>query len=175
MMSLYFFFDLDGTLFHTDELNNASYNYALKSVGIQQIEGETRITRDTIARRYPFISSANMQHIVETKQDFFCRHAEEAVVNEPVATMLRHLGSRRCVLWTSSDEARARCLLRVHGFTDCFLCTLRSDKRDVQKSLSAACDCLSCERGEIVVVENDVRVAAAVNAFGAACFLFVSS
>ena len=173
-MALYYLFDLDGTLFFTDELNNASYNYALESMGYPRIEGEGRVTRDTVVRKYPLISSGEMQRMVEIKQLHFCRHIEEAVDNRPVITMLRCLGKQRCALWTAADENRVRCLLRSRNLANCYCSIMYSDKRDIPGSLERACAQLSCGKDEIVVVEGDARVAEEVREFGFGSLIYLS-
>jgi len=61
-------FDLDNTLIYTDSLNNDSYNYALKKLGLATINDCKRITRDVILSKYPEINSFQKNEIIELKQ-----------------------------------------------------------------------------------------------------------
>lgn len=63
-----YLFDLDGTLIHSDALNNDAYNYALEKFGYPQIfSPERRLTRKDLL----FVKTEDLTNIIKLKQKYF--------------------------------------------------------------------------------------------------------
>jgi len=76
-----YIFDLDNTLVYTDSLNNDSYNYALKKLGLASINDCKRITRDVILSKYPELNSFQKNEIIELKQKYFMNNLKRTSPN----------------------------------------------------------------------------------------------
>lgn len=100
----YFLFDMDGTLFFTDELNNESYNYALRKYNLPIIEHKKRITREIVKKTYSELNAQQITKLIQLKQNYFIKNINKVHINESLFYILRKIKRNNCILWTSAEK-----------------------------------------------------------------------
>lgn len=151
-------FDLDNTLIMTDELNNASYNYALTSLGIPPIRVSIRITRQMIFDNYPKLSEFEKNELVKLKQFYFKDNIHRTIPNTNLIYLLMSINAAHCILWTSAEKYRATCLLRYYGLENHFLTILYSMKQDLSKDIVKLCNMFKCDLNQLFFFEDNENV-----------------
>ena len=151
-------FDLDNTLIMTDELNNASYNYALTQFGIPPITVSTRITRDVVFDNYPNLTEFQKSQIVKLKQDYFmgnihCTHPNTILIN-----LLQSKNEAHCILWTSADKNRVSGLLMHYRLENHFITIVYSSKRKLSEDIEKICNILGCTSKQLFFYEDDTNI-----------------
>lgn len=151
-------FDLDNTLVYTDSLNNDSYNYALKKIGLATINDCKRITRDVILSKYPELNSFQKNEIIELKQKYFVNNLKRTSPNTSVVQVLQDQNVELCILWTSADEARVLAILEHYKIYNLFKKVLFSSKLEVVKDIEKICEILECGFEHLIFYEDNQRV-----------------
>nr|WP_241634558.1 HAD hydrolase-like protein [Fusobacterium gastrosuis] len=153
-----YIFDLDNTLFYTDNLNNLSYNYALKRVGLEEINGKYRITREVIKEKYPDLSEKTKNKIIKIKQQYFKENLEKIELNIELLNKLKDLEEEKCILWTSADKERAISILKYYGILGKFKNKLFSKKNNIKKDIDKICQIFKCKKEELYFYEDDINI-----------------
>ena len=174
MNSTYYLFDMDGTLFFTDELNNESYNHALSANSFEPIRNQKRITREVVKKNYPEISEQDIAELIRQKQDYFIRNIKKVEINNALFGILQRIGKDKCVLWTSADRERTESIVNEFGLQYLFCKILHSDKTDISLEVQNICLELSCSCEQLSAFENDSAVVEELGKNGVSCFLLVS-
>jgi phosphoglycolate phosphatase-like HAD superfamily hydrolase len=153
-----YIFDLDNTLVYTDSLNNDSYNYAFKQLGLATINDCKRITRDIILSKYPELNNLQKNEIIELKQKYFVNNLKRTSPNTSVVQVLEDQNYELCILWTSADEARVFALLEHYKIYNRFKKVLFSSKLEVIKDIEKICEILECRFEHLIFYEDNQRV-----------------
>lgn len=148
-------FDLDNTLIYSDNLNNESYNYALKQFGLSEVWGSERVTRRTVAILHPKLSVEQLEKIISVKQQYFAAHLEKTKINDKLSNLLKSVNSENCVLWTSAQDRRVFELLNYYKLSDSFAFKIFSDKSNLQMDVALICRSLDCNPAELIFFDND--------------------
>lgn len=151
-----YIFDLDNTLVYTDKLNNDSYNYALKNIGLPQINKVKRITRETVFETYNFINITEKSKIIKLKNEYFINNLHITYMNELVVEVLKRQNKDNCILWTSADETRVKALLEYYHINDLFKKILITDKTDILHDIEEICKLHKCDLEQLVFYEDNI-------------------
>ena len=151
-------FDLDNTLVFTDELNSAAYNYALNRLGYPAITVNQRITREVVCDAYPNLTTAEQNRLVGLKQNYFGENIYITVPNVELIKFLHTQNPKHCLLWTSSDEKRARVLLPYYGLLNSFSYILYSSKSCIVDDVAKVCEVFRCESSQLVFFEDNTKI-----------------
>lgn len=169
----YYLFDIDGSLFFSDELNKESYNYALRKFGYEGISCCGRLTRSIVKRRYPRMSRCDFDKIVAAKQGYFAENISSLRENKVLLDLLKIIGPGQSSLWTSGSKERVERILRAFSLEDSFSRKFYSLKQDIPKEVSRICTALQCAKENISVFENDSTVAAQLSDYGVSCLVVI--
>ncbi|MBE9597992.1 HAD family hydrolase [Pedobacter sp. MC2016-24] len=157
------FFDLDGTLVHTDHANLLSY---IKAIQMENPSGTNltynplyRINRTTLNNIIPNLSEDKYQSIVRSKEECYKNFLHETRLNHRVSNILSvYSDITRTVLVTNCREERAKLILNHHGLTDkfddCFYRGLNKTGNKINKFLNAI-DAIGISAEHIIVFENE--------------------
>ncbi len=151
-----YIFDLDNTLVYTDKLNNDSYNYALKNIGLPQINKIKRITRETVFETYNFLNITEKSKIIKLKNEYFINNLHITYINELVVEVLKRQNKDNCILWTSADETRVKVLLEYYHINDLFKKILITDKTDILHDIEEICKLHKCDLEQLVFYEDNI-------------------
>lgn len=151
-------FDLDNTLIMTDELNNASYNYALTQLGIPPITVSTRITRDVVFDNYPNLTELQKNQIVKLKQGYFIDNIHCTHPNTNLIYLLKSKNAAHCVLWTSADKNRVSSLLMHYRLENHFVTIIYSSKRKLSEDIVKICNIFDCDSKQLFFFEDDANI-----------------
>ena len=151
-------FDLDNTLVYTDSLNNDSYNYALKKIGLATINDCKRITRDVILSKYPELNSIQKNEIIDLKQKYFVNNLKRTSPNTSVVQVLQDQNVELCILWTSADKTRVLAILDYYKINNAFKKVLFSSKLEVPEDIVKICELLECGIEHLIFYEDNQRV-----------------
>ena len=118
-------FDLDGTLVHTDDANNAAYLLAIKEIlGLDlenQLKSNLRITREKLSSLLPQASQEQFEQIIACKEKCFTRFLSYTYVNLELLSVLKKFQtSNELILITRSQGERAYEVLKYHGLQNYF-------------------------------------------------------
>lgn len=153
-----YIFDLDNTLIYTDSLNNDSYNYALKKLGLVTINDCKRITRDVVFKKYPEVNKLQRNEIIELKQKFFINNLDNTRENASIVQTLESKNIELCILWTSADESRVVAILEHYKICNRFKKILFSSKLEVANDVKKICEILNCGFEQLIFYEDNHRV-----------------
>ena len=174
MNDTYYLFDMDGTLFFTDALNNESYNHALSVNNFNPISNQKRITREVVKKIYPEVSEQEIAKLIRQKQDYFIKNIKKVEINKALFSILQKIEKDKCILWTSADRERTESIVNKFDLQHLFCKTLRSDKTDISLEIQSICLEFSCSCEQLLVFENDSAIVEELGKNGVSCFLFVS-
>ena len=118
-------FDLDGTLVHTDEANNAAYLLAIKEIlGLDvknQLQSFLRVTREKLSFVLPQATVEQIEQIIAFKEKCFTRFLSCTHVNLELLSVLKEFQTRnRLILITRSQGERAFAVLKYHDLHNYF-------------------------------------------------------
>lgn len=164
-MDYKYVFDLDNTLIYTDKLNNASYNYALRQIGLLPTHTNKRITREYIATTYPYLSRSQCEEIIVIKQEFFIKNIKDTKENKNLFNILKSKNKENCILWTSADNIRAKELVKHYKIDQCFITTIYSNKTNILSDIDSICEFLRCKKEYLVFYEDNDLVIDQLKAF----------
>lgn len=153
-----YIFDLDNTLIYTDKLNNDSYNYALKNIGLPEINKIKRITRETVFKTYKNINTDEKSKLIQLKNEYFINNLHVTYMNELVVEVLRCQNKENCILWTSADEARVKALLEYYNINDLFKKILITNKIDISNDIEEICKLHKCDLQQLVFYEDNIML-----------------
>lgn len=168
-----YLFDMDGTLFFTDDLNNESYNYALAAKNLETIHGKTRITRETVKKIYPELTEEEMLEIICQKQDYFSRNIALVHRNDFLFSILKRIEKEKCVLWTSADKNRVKRIIDEFLLHQYFDRVIFSNKKRMSEDINNICLELRCAAEHLLVFENDASIVKELECHHISCLLFV--
>jgi beta-phosphoglucomutase-like phosphatase (HAD superfamily) len=118
------FCDLDGTLVDTDYANYLSYRRALIEVtsGMYDVDFRNeRLNRESLKRRLPSLTDAQLELITSLKSWYFKGFLSETRLNTELAELITsYHGKNQMVLVTYCREMRAMEVLRHHELLECF-------------------------------------------------------
>jgi len=173
MATHYYLFDMDGTLFFTDELNNESYNLALIENNFNPICGEKRITREIVKNFYPEINEQEMAELINQKQNYFIKNICRVQKNDFLFDMLSRIKKSNCILWTSAEKKRVDSMIKEFDLQRFFGRVIFSTKKHISKEIDHICTEFICTRDQLCAFENDVLVAKELKEGNVGCFLFI--
>lgn len=159
-------FDLDNTLVYTNQLNNQSYNYALKNVGLEPIDNCKRITRKVVIEKYTEMSSEVMTKVIMAKQDYFIKNLRKTSLNNSLVNKLISINVEYCILWTSADRNRVIELLKYYGIENRFAEVKYSNKNNVLRDMQEICRMFEVTFEELEVYEDNLIVVEELMKFG---------
>lgn len=168
-----YLFDMDGSLFFSDELNGESYNYALRKFGYEAISCSERLTRSVVKRCYPRMSAYDLDRIIEAKQDYFMANVRSVRENEILLSLLKTIGPRRSVLWTAGSRKRIEEMLKAFSLEDAFSQRFYSLKQDIPSDVNRICTVLQCRKEHLAVFEDDAAVARRLSDYGVSCLVVI--
>lgn len=117
-------FDLDGTIINTDYANFLSYEAAISNILLAShpiiFDKKNRTTRETIIKKFPALSSEELNKIIAKKECIFPQYLTKTILNHDLAGILDRAGGKVNVLATNSRKNRADILLKHHGLTHKF-------------------------------------------------------
>jgi len=175
MESYYYVFDMDGTLFFTDKLNNESYNFALIERKYKPINTQNRITREVVKNSYPEIDEQELARIIHKKQEYFINNISLVQKNIFLFDILNRTKKDVCILWTSAEKRRAESIVEAFTLQNFFNRIFLSVKKNILKDIEHICLELSCTRNNLCVFENDIFIAKELERNNVNCFLFIRS
>lgn len=174
MDDYYCIFDMDGTLFFTDELNNESYNIALIENGLASIESSyKRITREVVKFCHPKISEQVLLEVIRQKQEYFVKNIGKIQTNIFLFDILRKLEKHKCALWTSAEKSRAEGIINEFNLESFFCTIIFSRKKNIPEDIKYICSELVCTKGQLLVFENDASVVKELKENNVSCFLLI--
>lgn len=171
----YFLFDMDGTLFFTDELNNESYNYALKKYNLPIIENQKRITREVVKRTYSELNAQQLTKLIQFKQDYFIKNINKVHINGSLFYILRKIKKNNCILWTSAEKKRTEALINEFNLHNFFIRIILSEKKNISQDIKNICSEFSCTYNKLLVFENDPIMVDKLKENNVSCLLFTHS
>lgn len=148
-------FDLDNTLIYTDALNNESYNYALKLLGLASIEDCKRITRNVVFNKYPELNNNQKNEIIELKQKYFASNLKQTIPNSSLLLFLEAQNVEMCMLWTSADETRVLVILEHYKIRNAFKKILFSNKFKVIQDIEKIREIFECDLEHLFFYEDN--------------------
>ncbi len=158
MMNKKYVFDLDNTLIYTDLLNNESYNYALKYMGLPPIDNYKRVTREIVFEKYPNISNVQKNRIADLKKEYFINNIQMTKLNDLLIGILKSLNKNDCILWTSADETRVRSILKYYNITRLFKYIVFSSKINLKNDIEKICELHDCKLEQLIIYEDNLRL-----------------
>ena len=173
MEDFYYLFDMDGTLFFTDELNNESYNSALADHNFKPIHNMKRITRKIVKGFYPELTKGEITGLINRKQDYFIENIRRIQENNFLFAILKRLEKEKCILWTSAERRRVDGIIREFSLQRFFDKVILSGKQCISDDIHSICLELSCTRDQLLVFENDVSVVKKLEGHHVSCLLFI--
>lgn len=116
------FFDLDGTLVHTDFSNFLAYKKAIEAIKPEfkniEFDSNKRITRRILKEIMPLLSNLEEAKIINMKENYYDEFLPYTELNEVVFDVLiKCLESNRCILVTNCRENRASSILNYYNLT----------------------------------------------------------
>lgn len=162
----YYVFDIDNTLIYTDELNTASYLWALEQKGRTLDWKGGRITKEVVREEYPHLTKEELIEISALKQQYFLDHLELTQVNEEVKALLENIPRERCVMWTSAHPLRVRKMLEYYGVCDAFVEARFTEKEAVHDDAAFFCKAMKCTKEELVFLDDADEVITRLRATG---------
>jgi len=154
------FFDLDGTLVETNHANFLSYNKAVNIILNKNISynPDERFTREKLIITFPYITKAQLDNIIETKEKFYREFLPETKLNKKVYDILnKYSKTNKTILVTNCRNNRALMTLQYYKLEEKFekLFFRQFDKnRKVNKFKNAISD-LNIMPQNIIVFENN--------------------
>lgn len=147
-------FDLDNTLIFTDTLNNISYNFSLKKMGLKEIKANYRITRKEVFEKYKDLTKYEKEKIESMKQEYFKQHLEKTSANLDLFKILKKTERENCILWTSASYKRVIPLLEYYDILLEFKEIIYSDKKNLEKDIERICKIFSCKKENLYFYED---------------------
>ena len=145
-------FDLDGTLIHSDTLNNDAYNYALEKFGYPQIfSPERRLTRKDLL----FVKTEDLTNIIKLKQKYFTEIwlPYRLTINTVLIQRIRKISKDSCYIWTKANKNRVFSILKQCGLTNLFKAVLFDEKLNFYVSMQEIRKTVHSD--EFIIYEND--------------------
>lgn len=150
-------FDLEGTLFFTDDVNTNAYNEALMQYGYERINVK-RITRSTIEEIYPQINKKTLSAIVKSKQKLFHNALSNIKQNNKLIDLLKSKSKDHIAIFTELNRKKACDILR-HFNLDNNVATVITKSHDTVRTINELCEKLSCSKCDLVFFDDDHRYA----------------
>lgn len=157
------FFDMDGTLVHTDFANFLSYKKAIQSI-IQtdneiEFNPNERFNRTSLKIVVPNLTEMEYEKIIQKKEENYKEHLSETILNKSVVDILiKYFKTNKTVLVTNCREDRALMTLDYHNLSDKFSNILFrniSDNGTRINKYKNAISSLSLSAQTIIVFENE--------------------
>lgn len=150
-----YLFDLDGTLIHSDALNNDAYNYALEKFGYPQIiSPERRLTRKDLL----FVKTEDLTNIIKLKQKYFTEIwlPYRLTINTGLTQRIREISKDSCYIWTKANKNRVFSILKQCGLTNLFKAVLFDEKLNFDVSMQEIRKTIHSD--EFIIYENDTAL-----------------
>lgn len=118
-------FDLDGTLFNTDDVNYHAYKDALSKYGYD-LDREYFVTKCNGRHYKTFLpeimgDTKHMEDVHEAKKKAYAGHLDKAKVNEHLFRMIDDMKTDYHIsLVTTASKANSNEILRFYGYEDFF-------------------------------------------------------
>ena len=158
IMEKKYVFDLDNTLVYTNSLNNDSYNYALNTLGLPEIDNIERITREIVFAKYPNISMAVKNEILIIKQEYFKNNLHKTAPNNILLKSLTMQKKEDCMLWTSANSDRVMEILKFYDIEKEFIGVIFGNKQNIDLELEKIYKILKCKLEQITFYEDNKEV-----------------
>ena len=154
-------FDLDNTLFYTDNINNYTYKISLLKFGldIKLVNNIKRITREIIVKKYPLISKKQLHSIIVKKEKIYPQFLEKIIPNKKLLRFLNSKGVNDCILWTSASKKRVINILRYFNIENRFCKLMFSKKENIKEDVESICSFFCCEHKSLIFFENNKKIA----------------
>lgn len=159
-----YIFDLDNTLVFTDKLNSEAYNYALDSLGKENINDVKRITREVVFSKY-YLTENEKKKLLDLKRRYFIDNITKIQKNDELLFLLSGINSSDCLLWTSAERCRVEAILRYLNLFSAFSFILYSDKKNIKNDLDSICRHFKCQKSSLKVYEADNTLLNKINTF----------
>ena len=156
---MFHIFDIDNTLFFTNELNNKAYIFALSSLGLKALVPCKRITRTVVSLWYPFLTDEDLTAIVRLKQTYVNENLHLVSINNDLYRLLQEIERNKVGLWTAADPSRIQKILDYTGITN-YTYIRFSDKSqdDIYYGIQEFCHIFKCEKDQLCFYEDDKKV-----------------
>ena len=156
---MFHIFDIDNTLFFTNELNNKAYIFALSSLGLKALAPCKRITRTVVSLWYPFLTDEDLSAIVRLKQKYVGANLHLVSINNDLYQLLQETGANKVGLWTAADPSRINKILDYNNITDyTYIRFSNKDKYDICLGIQKFCHIFNCEKDQLCFYEDDKNV-----------------
>ena len=156
---MFHIFDIDNTLFFTNELNNKAYIFALSSLGLKALVPCKRITRTVVSLWYPFLTDEDLTVIVRLKQIYVNENLHLVSINNDLYRLLQEIEGNKVGLWTAADPSRIQKILDYTDITN-YTYIRFSDKsqEDICHGIKEFCHIFKCEKDQLCFYEDDKNV-----------------
>lgn len=152
-------FDLDNTLIFTDDLNNCSYKYAMRIMGLNTLNHRSRITKKDILKHYPTLNRKEFDDLLSLKMSYYGENLNKTKLNVSLVNLLKTLDSHIIVLWTAANQHRANLLLIEYDLVGYFDLFYYSDKEEVCDDINNICSYFNADKIDLCVYEdNDTTI-----------------
>jgi len=155
------FFDLDGTLVHTDYSNYLAYKKALELVNPKldkiKYNPNKRVNRTILKEIFPQLSNSELSKIVQEKENCYDEFLLYTKINQSVFDILQKYSvTNKCVLVTNCRKNRATSILQFHDLTSLFnLFFFREDVENQSNKFKNAIEKMDTPPENIIVFENE--------------------
>ncbi|WP_010178670.1 HAD family hydrolase [Glaciecola sp. HTCC2999] len=155
------FFDLDGTLVHTDEANFLAYQKAVNVVlpykTVLRKPVYARFNRNELRKQLPSISIFELKRITQLKVKFDAEFISSTHINQPVVAKLKNLRFNCDIfLITNASRVRAEMTLSAHNLMPYFNGVLSKNDRPLNiNKYQHAIEFLSVDVNNMMVFENE--------------------
>jgi len=154
------FFDLDGTLVETDYANFLAYNKAVNIILNKNINynPDERFNRKKLIITFPYITKAQLDNIIETKEKFYKEFLPETKLNKKAYDILnKYSKTNKTILVTNCRKNRALMILQHYNLEEKFekLLFRQFDKDEKVNKFKNAILYLNIMPQTIIVFENN--------------------
>ena len=156
---MFHIFDIDNTLFFTNELNNKAYIFALSSLGLKALVPCKRITRTVVSLWYPFLTDEDLTAIIQLKQTYVNENLHLVSINNDLYRFLQEIERNKVGLWTAADPGRIQKILDYTDITN-YTYIRFSDKsqEDICHGIKEFWHIFKCEKDQLCFYEDDKNV-----------------
>lgn len=157
------FFDMDGTLIHTNYANFLSYKEAIRSVTESDYnltyDPDKRFNRSILKKAIPNLTEAQYQRIIIAKEVNYNNFLHETRLNKDIASILfKYSKKNRTILVTNCRKERALITLNYYNLTDRFtniFCRESSSNEKKTNKFQTAISRLNVSPSLVIAFDNE--------------------